>query len=218
ACPGLVFQQPPRKRCPMDDTPPSLSTNVWVNGRRIRLIAPNDMAVARQTGVLAGLSPGTMTVLSEIKPEHISEITYVDELDSSIGKIGSEGGLFVVLKEGVVYEPGKESYVMPESATPKPAPMTTEQPVIPAYRLRLLGLFDQSTGDPIEGAWVTDMTTGTKARTTATGTVSLVFLPEGTTPVRVTKDGFEDLTLGVEISGEVLTPLTLIMTRRPTKP
>jgi hypothetical protein len=209
-CPGLAFSQP--TRCPVDNTPPSPNTNVWVNGRRLRMVLPNEAAMARQTGVLAGLMPGTMTVLSEIKPEHIADITYVDELDASIGKIGSEGGLFIALKEGVVYEPGKASYIPDVPA--KPARATTPS-TMPAYRYRLLGVYDDKTGDPIEGAFVTDLTTGTKARTTITGTVSLAFLSEGTTPIRISKEGFEDLSIGVEISETATTPLTLIMTKKP---
>jgi len=159
-----------------------------------------------------------MTVLSEIKPEHIAEITYVDELDSSIGKIGSEGGLFIVLKEGVVYRPGKESYVSNEVAEPKASVPASAQPTLPAYRFRLLGVYDETSGDPVEGAYVVDLSSGTKARTTTTGTVSLSFLPEGTTPVRIIKEGFEDLSLGVEISPDAVNPLTLVMKRRPKQP
>jgi hypothetical protein len=109
-CPGLAFFQP--QRCPVDDSPPSVATNVWVNGRRLRIAPLNEMAVARQHGVLAGLSPATMSVLSEIKPEHIAEMTYLDEFDTSVDKIGAQGGLFIVLKPGVAYEPGRESYVV----------------------------------------------------------------------------------------------------------
>ena len=209
ACPGLALSQP--TRCPVDDTPVSPNTNVWVNGRRLRMVIPSEMAMARQTGLLGGLQPGTMTVLSEIKPEHIAEMTYVDSLDPSIGKIGSEGGLFIVLKDGVVYEPGKESYIpeVPVKAAPTAAPST-----LPAYRFRLLGVYDDKTGDPIEGAFVTDLTTGTRARTTSTGTVSLAFIPEGTTPMRISKEGYEDISIGVEISATATTPLTLIMSRK----
>jgi hypothetical protein len=211
-CPVLALTAPPLK-CPESDAPPSLATNVWVNGRRIRLMPPDEMAIARQHGLLAGLSPGSMTVLSEIKPEHIAEITYVDETDNSIGLIGSNGGLFIVLKPNVMYEPGRNSYVMespPE--TPKPA-------AIPAYRLRILGVFDGETGEPIEGASVTDVTTGTFARTTVTGTVSLAFLPEGGTPLRITKTGYDDLTIGIEITPERVSPITLVMVkRRPDQP
>ena len=52
------------------------------------------------------------------------------------------------------------------------------------------------------------------SKTTATGTVSLVFLPEGRSPVRITKDGYEDLSIAVEISAETTTPLTLTMARK----
>jgi hypothetical protein len=181
---------------------------VWVNGQRIRLMPPDVMAVARQQGVLMGLSQGSMTVLSEIKPEHIAEMTYVDDTDSSIGLIGSAGGLFIVLKANVVYEPGRGSYVMEN------APPTTKPATIPAYRLRVLGVFDGDTGEPIEGAFVIDMTTGTRARTTVTGTVSLAFLPDGGTPLRITKPGYDDLTIGVEIAPARVDPLTLVMSKR----
>ena len=210
ACPGLAFSQP--TKCPVNDAPVSPNTNVWVNGKRLRMVIPDEMAMARQTGVLVGLMPGTMTVLSEIKPEHIAEMTYVDEFDTSIPKIGAQGGLFIVLKDGVVYEPGKESYLPEEpvkAAAPAPKPS-----VLPAYRFRLLGVFDDRTGDPIEDAFVTDLTTGTKAKTTSTGTVSLAFLSEGTTPVRISKEGYEDISIAVEISASVTTPLTLIMSKR----
>ena len=208
-CPTLAFA-PPRLRCPEDTKPASIETNVWVNGRRIRLMPPDAMAVARQHGTLAGLSPGSMTVLSEIKPEHIAEMTYVDDTDNSVGLIGSNGGLFIVLKPNVVYEPGRDSFVM---ETP---PETTKPAAIPAYRLRVLGVFDGETGEPIEGAFVTDVTTGTHAATTVTGTVSLAFLPEGGTPLRISKTGYDDLSIGVEITPEKTNPITLVMVKRRT--
>jgi hypothetical protein len=217
-CPTLAFH--PVVVCPPDTSPPSLATNVWVNGRWIRTIAPDEMAMARRTGMLAGLLPGSMTVLSEIKPEHIAEMTYIDEFDNSVGKIGSQGALFIVLKPGVNYEPGKKSYVV--AADPKSAnanvPAAPAPAALPKYRYRLLGVYDQATGDPIEGASVSDMTTGTKARTTATGTVSLIFLPEGTSPVRISKPGYDDLTLAVDISANSVNPLTLLLPRSPKQP
>ena len=206
-CPTLAFSAP-RLSCPADDKLPSIETNVWVNGWRIRLMPPDAMAVARQHGVLMGLSPSSMTVLSEIKPEHIAEMTYVDSMDSSVGLIGSEGGLFIVLKPNVEYQPGRGSFVI-ETAQEKPKPAA-----IPAYRLRILGVFDGESGQPIEGASVIDITTGTRALTTATGTVSLAFLPEGGTPLRITKTGYDDLTIGVEITPSKADPITLVMVKR----
>jgi hypothetical protein len=209
-CPGLALARPPAS-CPLDDSPPSVATNVWVNGRWIRMVIPSEMALSRRTGMLAGLLPGSLTVLSEIKPEHIADMTYIDEFDNSIGKIGSQGALFIALKAGITYEPGRESFVSDDAKAtnaPPPAPAT-----LAPYRYRVLGVYDATSGEPIDGADVIDMTTGTKARTTATGTVSLRYLPEGTTPVRITKSGYDDLMLAVEISAESAGPLTLIMVR-----
>src|SRR5439155_18142721 len=62
---------------------------------------------------------------------------------------------------------------------------------VPAYRHRLLGVYDVATGEPIEGAEVTDLKSGTKALTTKTGTVSLVFLPDGGSQIRVRKLGYK---------------------------
>jgi hypothetical protein len=210
ACPGLALLDRPRRSCPISDAPEPLETNVWVNGRRIRIMPPDEAVVARQHGILAGLSKPSMTVLSEIKPEHIAEMTYIDSMDSSIGKIGSEGGLFVVLKPGVVYEPGKQTYVRAVTTSDESRASAT----LPAYRYRVLGVFDTETGDPIAGAVVTDMQTGTHAETTNTGTVTLVFLPEGGSPVRISKPGYQDLTLAVEIGADQTTPITLVMSKR----
>jgi len=210
ACPGLALLDRPRRSCPTSDAPEPLETNVWVNGQRIRIMPPDEAVVARQHGILAGLTKPSMTVLSEIKPEHIAEMTYIDSMDSSIGKIGSEGGLFVVLKPGVVYEPGKETYVKAVATSDVTKPSAT----LPAYRYRVLGVFDAETGEPIPGAVVTDMQTGTHAETTNTGTVTLMFLPEGGSPVRISRPGYQDLTLAVEIGPDQTTPVTLVMSRR----
>ncbi|HEY5061383.1 MAG TPA: carboxypeptidase-like regulatory domain-containing protein [Gemmatimonadaceae bacterium] len=211
-CPGLAFAKPVLS-CPVDDSPPNLATNVWVNGQRIRTIALDEVALARQHGVLAGLLPGTMTVLSEIKPEHIAEITYLDEFDTSVDKIGAQAALFIVLKPGIAYSAGEESYVVDAAlgVTERPPARPAS---LPTYRYRLLGVFDQETGDPIAGAYVIDMQTGERVTTTTTGTVSLVFLPEGGSPVRITRDGYEDLSIAVEISAETTAPLTLTMARK----
>jgi hypothetical protein len=186
ACPGLAFLDRPKMSCPADNSPANINTNVWVNGRRIRTVALNEMALARQHGLLAGLLPGTMTVLSEISPEHIAEMTYVDAFDTTIGKIGSQNALFIVLKPGIDYDPGHGSFVAPES--PRRDAVATA-PALPEYRYRLLGVYDFVTGEPIVDAEVIDVQTGTFARTTVTGTVTLVFLPEGGSPVRIKKGG-----------------------------
>ena len=45
---------------------------------------------------------------------------------------------------------------------------------VPAYRHRILGVFDVATGEPIEDAEVTDVKSGTKAMTTLAGRASTI--------------------------------------------
>src|SRR4051812_32085991 len=81
---------------------------------------------------------------------------------------------------------------------------------VPLYRARILGVFNGQTGDPIEGAEVIDAMTKTSALTTKTGTVSLAFLPDGGSMVRVQKIGFQPSVLVVPISPSDTIPLTIL--------
>src|SRR5215475_1309764 len=99
------------------------------------------------------------------------------------------------------------------AAAQNPPPDTAaKKPINYAYRYRFLGVYDAATGDPIEGAEVIDALTGTKALTTKTGTVSLMFLPDGGSLVRIRKVGFEMQTLTVAISPEDTIPVTVVLT------
>ena len=98
---------------------------VWVNGKRIRLpLLPIGMAAAR---AFVGTPPRTqisyvpITVLSEIAPEHIEELTYHDCFDRSMAVVGSVNALFVVLKPGVEYVQDVGSFVV-ETTADKPNP------------------------------------------------------------------------------------------------
>ena len=93
-----------------------------VNGRRIDpLLVPTDeMAQARVKRIKPVDSippPHILAVLTSIHLEHIAEMTYHDCTDMSVGKIGSDRALFVVLKPGIGFEPGRGSYVVAADTT-----------------------------------------------------------------------------------------------------
>lgn len=93
---------------------------IWVNGERIRLpLRPTGMAAARAR---VGVPPGAhfayapVSVLSDIAPEHIEEITYRDCFDHSMAVVGTQNAIFVVLKPGVVYQENVGSFVVDSTA------------------------------------------------------------------------------------------------------
>jgi hypothetical protein len=87
-----------------------------------------------------------------------------------------------------------------------------------AYRYRVLGVYDAQTGDPIEGVEVADIMGGNKSMTTSTGTVSLLFLPDGGGIVRLRKVGYEVQTLMASISPTDTAPITVILSRAVALP
>ncbi len=96
------------------------------------------------------------------------------------------------------------------------AQATTPQEPLPAYRYRVLGIFNAETGAPVETALVSDIVSGAAAYSSNTGTLALTFLPEGASVIRVQKIGFQPLMQAVEISPRDTVPLTVILLPLPT--
>jgi hypothetical protein len=98
-----------------------------------------------------------------------------------------------------------------QNPTPPAKPDTTKH-ASTAYRYRILGVFDEQTGDPIEGVEVSDVLNGNKSLTTKTGTVSLFFLPDGGSLIRLRKVGYEVQTFLAAISPADTAPITATLT------
>lgn len=96
------------------------------------------------------------------------------------------------------------------SQTPATQPPVSTTPVLD-YRHRLVGVFSAETGEPIEGAEVVDLFAHNTARTTKTGTVTLSFLPEGGSMIRVQKIGYQPVTMVVAVSPSDTVPLTIVL-------
>ncbi len=83
----------------------------------------------------------------------------------------------------------------------------------PHVRIRVLGVYDEESGEPITGADVTDMFTGLTSRSTNTGTVALFFSDTTGTMVRLKKVGYEQNTIVVGTALNDTTPVTATMIR-----
>ncbi len=92
-------------------------------------------------------------------------------------------------------------------------PDSVRAAMMPAYRYRVLGVYDEESGSPIEGVQVLDILNGNSVETTKTGTVTLAFLPDGGSLVRLRKVGYGVQTLTVPISPSDTAPLTIVMTK-----
>ena len=80
----------------------------------------------------------------------------------------------------------------------------------PAYR-RLLGVFDEVTGQPIADAQVDDLSTGTSTATTNTGTMALSFADTSGILVRVRKLGYVPQLHFVASPLRDSTPITIVL-------
>src|SRR6478752_4746499 len=70
---------------------------------------------------------------------------------------------------------------------------------VPAYRRRLVGIYDAQSGDPVANVRITDVLSGMSMQTSQTGTAVLVFVPEGVRLLRLQKLGYEAQTFPLSI-------------------
>jgi hypothetical protein len=210
--------------------------NIWVNGQRIRSAESTFMMEAKKHTASAvqskyganayrDLPLDVLSVLSTIKPEHISEIVMRECNDITVGKLGGDGAIFVTLKDGVRFETGVGSYVgspasadsilkaitIPSRLAAMRAAASDSAPLLPSYRFRILGLFDAESGAPVAAADIVDIATYLHATTTETGTVALSFMSPGQGHIVIRKNGYRPDTLLVMISPADTQPITILL-------
>ena len=188
--------------------------NVWVNGQRQRLIASNPGASLRLTGDATLISPLIATVLASVKPEHIQEIEYHPCTDVIAGAPpGATNAIFVTLKPGIGFDPGNGSFLAAAASAIAAAPVAS-------HTARLIGVFDEVTGEVVPGAEIVDVASGSFMRTSTTGTATLAFLSAGAKEIRIQKAGYEPLTLPVSMSPSDTAAVTVVLTpqKRPPSP
>jgi hypothetical protein len=106
--------------------------DVWINGKWIppELVPPNEIAIERlRTSSPSAATPHLnaqrgplrsramiVSLLSLIKPEDIAEMTFHSCSEPSMAQMHTDAGLFIVLKPGLGFDPGRGVY---RAAPPK---------------------------------------------------------------------------------------------------
>jgi hypothetical protein len=100
-----------------------------------------------------------------------------------------------------------------------PATVLAQRPANPKQdsmvrtRIRVVGVFDRQTGEPLEGAEVRDFNSGLRSLTTRTGTVALLLDDTLGTLVHIRKVGYNPQTLMVGTALKDTIPLTVDLLR-----
>ena len=85
-----------------------------------------------------------------------------------------------------------------------------QSPAAPKYLGRIIGVYDDRSGNPLDSVEVSDMSTKSFALTTSTGTLSLFFVDSAGGLMRFRKLGYKPLTMFVDNAPD-LAPLTVTL-------
>ncbi|HEX5437579.1 MAG TPA: carboxypeptidase-like regulatory domain-containing protein [Gemmatimonadaceae bacterium] len=112
-------------------------SNIWVNGRRIRMVeVPPKWVRVEATNVF--IRQEVLEVLREIRPQDIARMAYTDCMDTSAPMVGGQNALFITLKPGVAYERGRGTFVVKRMrASLDTAPGTTSRAAMQPSRVHL---------------------------------------------------------------------------------
>lgn len=91
-----------------------------------------------------------------------------------------------------------------------PGSAPAQAPAQPTYVGRIVGVYDDRSGSPLDSVEIRDMITGSFAYTTSTGTLSLFFVDTAGSLLRIRKFGYTPITMFVG-NAEGLPPLTITL-------
>lgn len=93
------------------------------------------------------------------------------------------------------------------------AARTAADTALRTVRIRILGVYDDETGEPIEGADVTDLVSGLTVRTSKTGTAPLYLADTTSTLIRIKKIGYQQSLFTLSTSPRDSDPVTTTLLR-----
>ena len=104
--------------------------------------------------------------------------------------------------------PGASNTALPNQRAPRVVRLDG-----PNGHHRVMGVFDGESGDPVVGAAVRDSASGRSAITTATGTVSLGFVPRSSAVIQIEHAGYERASTPVSLTLTDTLPVTMVLRR-----
>ena len=84
---------------------------------------------------------------------------------------------------------------------------------IPRAPLRIIGVYDETSGQPIPAVEISETATGTFVMTSTTGSANLGFIVPKGGEIRIRKIGFEEQTMTISMAPADTQPITIIMKR-----
>ena len=103
------------------------------------------------------------------------------------------------------------------------APLRAQHPTLPPLRdpvasiqrapIRIIGVYDENSGQPIPSVEISEAATGTSVMTSATGAANLGFIVPKGGEIRLRKIGFEEQTMTISMTPADTLPITVVMKR-----
>jgi len=84
---------------------------------------------------------------------------------------------------------------------------------VPRAPLRIIGVYDETSGQPIQAVEISETATGTSVMTSATGAANLGFIVPKGGEIRLRKIGFEEQTMTISMGASDTLPITVLMKR-----
>ncbi len=159
--------------------------------------------------------PAQYDALRQFPPDAVLYIQFVECFDRSIDENDHPGArhTYVTLKPGVHYTTS-HGLSIDSMATRDVGKMADSGKAIRGARGKLIGIYDEVSGDPLDNVEIKDVATGLSVRTTETGTAALFFARTDATMLGLSKLGYRPMTMLINDPWADTIPLTVTLMPR----
>ena len=160
------------------------------------------------------VNPTQYDALSDFPADKIAYVQFVDCFDRALEDDDHPGArhVYVTLKPNVHYSPARGVQI--DSAAFADAGKPDSGKALRVARGKLIGVYDEVSGDPIDGVEVKDIATGMSVHTTVTGTAALFFARTDATMLGLSKLGYRPMTMMIGDPWSDSIPITVTLMPR----